>query len=386
MLIRDDGGPAKDVATTRVLADYRALFEASPTPFLVVAPPDWMIVAANDARVEVTGTRREDQVGRPLYEAFPDDPNDPTASGVRNLRASLDRVIATKAADTMAVQRYAVRDASGRFVERWWSPVNAPVLDSEGEVAFVIHRVEDVTEIVRLRGEAEAQDQLLRDQHAVIERLRATEAALRTREQHLRLMVDELNHRVKNTLATVQAIVAQTLRGVGAPEARDAITARLQALSRAHDVITDEHWAGAALREIARLAAEPYLGAEGSRFIIDGPDVTAPPRLAIALALTFHELATNAAKYGALSAPDGRVRIGWSLVSRDGHRFIELEWRETGGPKVSPSGRRGFGTRLIERSLAAEGGGTAELIFHPDGLVCRLCAEIPSPDAGLSGR
>ena len=201
------------------------MFEASPTPLLVIAPPEWIIVAANDARLQVTGTRRDDQIGRALFEAFPDDPDDPAADGVRNLRASLERVLATRAADTMAVQRYAVRDASGQFVERWWTPVNAPVLDARGEVALVIHRVEDVTEIVRLRGEAEAQDQLVRNQQAVIDRLRATEAALREGERRLRLMVNELNHRVKNTLAIVQSLVSHTLRDTDGGDADEAITA-----------------------------------------------------------------------------------------------------------------------------------------------------------------
>ena len=163
--------------------DFRSLFEASPTPFLVVAPPDWTIVAANDARLRITGKSREAQIGRKLFEVFPDNPSDPTADGVRNLTASLERVVARKATDTMAVQRYSVQEADGRFVERWWSPVNSPVLDESGNVVLIIHRVEDVTETVRLRGEAEARDQLARDQQAGIDRLRASEAKLRESEE-----------------------------------------------------------------------------------------------------------------------------------------------------------------------------------------------------------
>jgi PAS domain S-box-containing protein len=163
--------------------DFRALFEASPTPFLVVAPPEWKIVAANDARLRITGKSREAQIGRKLFDVFPDDPNDPTADGVRNLTASLERVVATKATDTMVVQRYSVQEADGSFVERWWSPVNSPVLDKFGNVALIIHRVEDVSETVRLRGEAEAREQLARDQQAGIDRLRASEAKLRESEE-----------------------------------------------------------------------------------------------------------------------------------------------------------------------------------------------------------
>ena len=172
-------------------ADFRVLFEAAPTPLLAIAPPDWTIIAVNHARVQVTGMTREETLGCKLFDVFPDDPNDPHANGVQNLAVSLDRVVATKTADIMAVQRYAVRDAYGRFVERWWSPVNTPVLGDDGEVVLVIHRVEEVTDIVRLRGEAEARDQLARDQQAVIERLRTAEAALRALNADLERQVTE---------------------------------------------------------------------------------------------------------------------------------------------------------------------------------------------------
>ncbi|MGU3358954.1 PAS domain-containing protein [Methylobacterium sp. M6A4_1b] len=163
--------------------DHQALFEAVPTPLLVVSPPHWIVVAANDARLRVTGMSRAAQIGCRLFDLFPDDPADPGADGVRNLTASFERVLATKSPDTMAVQRYAVRDAQGRFQERWWSPVNVPVLGADGEVAFILHRVEEVTETVRLRGEAEAMDRLAQDQQRVIDRLVATEAELRRSEE-----------------------------------------------------------------------------------------------------------------------------------------------------------------------------------------------------------
>jgi PAS domain S-box-containing protein len=171
---------------------YRALFDAAPTPFLVLRPPDWTILAANDARLRITGTTREEQIGRNLFDQFPDDPDDPDADGVRNLAASLGRVLATREADVMPVQRYALRDAEGRFVERWWSPVNTPVLGDDGEVTLVIHRVEEVTELLRLRGEAEARDQLARDQQAVIDRERAAAAALRESQEGNRSLIGKL--------------------------------------------------------------------------------------------------------------------------------------------------------------------------------------------------
>jgi len=169
---------------------FRAIFEATPTPLLLVAPPEWTIVAANDARLRVTGTRREGQIGRKLFDQFPDDPNDPDADGVRNLTASLERVLATRAVDVMAIQRYAVRELNGQFVERWWTPINIPVIGEDGEVSLVIHRVEDVTEAVRLRGEAEARDQLAKDQQLVIDQLRTTAAELRQIEERNRRIIE----------------------------------------------------------------------------------------------------------------------------------------------------------------------------------------------------
>ena len=174
-------------------SDFRALFEAAPTPFLVLAPPDFGIVAVNDAYLRATMTGREAILGRTIFDVFPDDPGDPNPTGARNLRASLERVLATRRADAMAVQRHPIRrpaETGGGFEERWWSPINAPVPGPNGEVALIIHRVEDVTEIVWLRSEGEAQDQLARDQQALIGRLREAEAALRESEERHRLAAD----------------------------------------------------------------------------------------------------------------------------------------------------------------------------------------------------
>jgi len=177
-------------ATPDIEMPFRALFDAAPAPLLVLAPPDWTIVAVNQARLEVTGTTRDGQIGRSLFDLFPDDPEDPEADGVRNLTASFERVVATRAADIMTVQRYAVRGPDGRFVQRWWAPVNSPVLGEDGEVRFIIHRVDEVTELVQLRGEAEAKDRFATEQQAIIDRLRATDGALRQSEERSRRIVE----------------------------------------------------------------------------------------------------------------------------------------------------------------------------------------------------
>lgn len=132
--------------------DYRLLFEESPDVLLVLRPdpPRYTMVAATRARLEVTHTTREQTIGQALFDVFPDNPDDPQATGTRNLRASLEIVLATRAAHTMAVQKYDIRGPDGRFEERYWSPRNVPVLSAYGEVLFILHRVEDVTELVRV--------------------------------------------------------------------------------------------------------------------------------------------------------------------------------------------------------------------------------------------
>jgi PAS domain S-box-containing protein len=197
-------------------------------------------------------------------------------------------------------------------------------------------------------------------------------------EEHLRLMVNELNHRVKNTLATVQSIVVQTLRGEPVSDRlRETLTSRIMALSKAHDVLTDEQWAGADLREIAVQTAAPYRTPSGEeRFVLHGPPVRLPPKTAIAVALAFHELATNAAKYGALS-DGGVVDLSWSVRPASDGRELRIVWRERGGPPVTPPSRSGFGTRLIERSLAADLRGRVVLEYPREGAVCTIEASLP---------
>ena len=205
-----------------------------------------------------------------------------------------------------------------------------------------------------------------------------TERALA--QQRQRLLINELNHRVKNTLATVQSIASQSLRTARTTqEASVAFEERLMALSRAHNVLTRENWQGASLREIVEGAAEPYAG-PGGRFRIEGDNIRLNPQTALALAMALQELATNAVKYGALTDPAGTVEISWSTSSQSPRR-LQLRWAERGGPTVRPPERRGFGSRLIERSLAVDLGGDVRLSFNPDGVVCTVEALLPDEPA-----
>ncbi|EIM29073.1 PAS domain-containing sensor histidine kinase [Microvirga lotononidis] len=199
-------------------------------------------------------------------------------------------------------------------------------------------------------------------------------------EEHRELLINELNHRVKNTLAIVQSMAAQSLRQLD-DESRHKFQAfedRLFALARAHDVLTRENWEGAELREIIDEVVEPYLRQKTKHFEIEGEHLRLIPRTALAIAMAIHELATNAAKYGALSVPSGCVVITWTLAPGAEPRLV-LRWQEKGGPPVTAPTRRGFGTRLIERSLSTDVGGDVQLTYAPTGVVCEM--DIPLIDA-----
>lgn len=193
-------------------------------------------------------------------------------------------------------------------------------------------------------------------------------------EAHQKLLLDELNHRVKNTLATVQAIAMQTLRGADMAH-RDTFIGRLFALSGQHDLLTQDNWEGANLRDVVRRALKPYEETQGSRCKVEGPDIRLAPKRALALGMTFHELATNAAKHGALSTGTGEVRVSWE-IDRD---LLKLRWQETGGPRVSSPERRGFGRRLIERGLSHELSAQVHLQFPPAGVICEWEMSLQKP-------
>ena len=217
----------------------------------------------------------------------------------------------------------------------------------------------------------------LEDLHQGEERLRAGLDNEKRAAEHQRLLIDELNHRVKNTLATVQSISAQTLRTAETKEdARDALERRLLALSRAHDVLTRESWDGADLVEVVEKALEPYQISGESRFYIKGPHVRVTPRMSLALAMALHELATNAVKYGALSNKTGTIEVSWKVRNGAMPPQLTLSWIEVGGPPVVAPRRRGFGSRLIERSLAHDLDGQVEITFAPTGVVCTVDAPV----------
>lgn len=195
-------------------------------------------------------------------------------------------------------------------------------------------------------------------------------------EERRQLLVNELNHRVKNTLATVQSIAAQSFRCESQSRAFAWFEGRLVTLSQAHDLLTRENWEGADLSEIVARASAPLCADDQDRFIFSGPALRVRPKMALSVSMALHELCTNAAKYGALSNETGHVNISWDLVEDQADGRLRLQWEECGGPPVVAPQHKGFGSRLITRGLAHELGAKVQLDYPPSGVVCTIEAPL----------
>jgi two-component sensor histidine kinase len=197
-----------------------------------------------------------------------------------------------------------------------------------------------------------------------------------------KLILEELHHRIKNTLATVSAIASQSLRTATSIEhGQQAIESRLLALGRAHDLLLQARWSNARLAHIVRGAIEPYESKDAARFSISGPEIQIVSGSVIALAMMLNELCTNTTKFGALSVPAGRIEITWTIDETA--KRLHLTWTEKSGPPVQTPTRRSFGTRMIE-TLGKQLSGEARLIYDPNGFVYFLDVPLSSlkpPDA-----
>ncbi|WP_099867396.1 sensor histidine kinase [Pararhizobium haloflavum] len=208
-------------------------------------------------------------------------------------------------------------------------------------------------------------------ERAVAER-RSREERRRVEEQK-ELLVRELSHRVKNTLAVVMSIARRTAKSsLSIADFEGRLVSRLQAMSDAHALLFEANWSDTRLDLVLERILRAHRREGSGAFVMDGPAVTLDPKEALALGMIFHELATNAAKYGALSSPSGQVIIGWSVGGNGESTTVTVEWREEGGPAVVAPKEQGFGTTLIERSVSHELGGTVTFDYAPKGMSCRL--------------
>jgi PAS domain S-box-containing protein len=296
--------------------------------------PDGHFLRVNEAICAITGYSREDLLSSRLFRYTHPEDMDPDREGFRKQVGG--------ELDFYSVEKRFIRKDK-RII--WLSVRSSPVRDADNHLLYVVRVVQDISE-------------------------------RKAAEQRQKLLMDELNHRVKNTLATVQSLASQTARSAHTPAAfREGFEGRLIALSKAHDQLTIHHWESADLRELLSGSLAPYAG--GDRMVLRGEDVVLRPRAVLTLAMAVHELTTNAAKYGALSVPGGRVEIHWRPVrAADDRLMLRIDWAEQGGPPVAEPQRRGFGSKLIEGSIAAELGGSARLAFAPEGLRCEIVIPI----------
>ena len=318
-----------NLSLLRETTELRDLFMQAPGFIAVLTGPNLTFTLVNNAYQQLIGQRPV--IGKPLLQALPE------LEG-QDFVALLQTVMRTR--QPFIGRAMAARLSRGGVEpeERFVDFIYQPILDAAGESVGVFVEGSDVTDRVRA-------------------------------EEQQKLLLDELNHRVKNTLATVQSIAAQTLRTNPEPQTfRDAFEARLMALSATHNLLTASNWRGASLRDVLAVEFQPF---GSDRYVFEGPDVDLSSTEALTLGLLFHELATNAAKYGALSTPQGCVDVEWRVDHHANGPVLTLEWRERNGPAVVSPTRRGFGSRLIERSLKSELGGEATLEFTPAGLRCK---------------
>jgi len=296
--------------------------------------PDWRQLAVVGGRA--VGSLTHGQSLAWSFDLIHPEDREGVADAIRQARASL----------TPYQSQHRVRRGTDGWT--WVSSHAVPIRDDDGTVIEWFGAATDIDERVR-------------------------------HEASLRLLVNELDHRVKNTLAIVQSIVAQTLRTrPDGAQAMPLIESRLQALAATHDVLTREKWSGALVEDIVRVAVGHCRDGEPARFDLQGPRLSLDPRRAVALSMALHELCTNATKYGAMSVPDGRVRVHWASHDHDGQARLVLDWEESGGPPVQAPTRSGFGSRLLQRGLQHDLQGTVTLEFPPEGVRCHIEAPLPA--------
>ena len=304
-------------------ARFRAMADSAPAPVWMTSPEGGMTFA-NEAFADFAGVEAKALTGDAWIGLI--HPDDLPGLAVK-------RAAARKGPNAYGFE---ARFLCGDGMYRWMVANARPQIDADGQFQGYIGMAMDMTET-------------------------------KTAETRQRLLINELNHRVKNTLASIQSIVRQTLRPDETPaHVRERLIDRLLAMSAAHDVLTRESWEGAGLEEVVLQGLAPFVDDQDrDRIAIRGPNLRVGASTALSLALALHELATNAAKYGALSMPDGKVTIVWER-GEDDHAV--LTWTERGGPPVAPPSRQGFGTRLLDRGLSADLGGQPKLSFDIEGV------------------
>jgi PAS domain S-box-containing protein len=327
-------------ARTRAQSHLAAIVSSSPSA-IVSLSPDGIIRSWNAAAKELFGYAPEEVIGRPVQVLSPPD----------SVRLFDDLYAQVRAGETVHADVLR-RHKDGRLID---VSINvAPMYDEAGHLVGISSMSRDISE-------------------------------RKARERHIEFLLRELSHRSKNLLAVVQAVAGQTARHSPSVEAFQASFAdRVQAMSRAQDLLTARNWGGAMIADLVEAQLAPFIETAGARIAMAGPDLQLKPDVVHGVSLALYELATNAAKYGALSVPDGQVAIDWELdAPAAGERRFRMSWRESGGPAVREPDRKGFGHIVINQMVATALRGEVGLDFAPDGVTWTLdapAAAVLSPD------
>ena len=333
----DQPTPTQDhpSAIEALAPDFRAVFDASPQPMLLMAAdaPRFTMLAVNAAHAQAFASTPEALTGWGVLEVFGPAPEAEAAEFRDAIKVSLEAVLATGAPHVMAVRPYAVQPPQGEPVERYWSAINSPLRGPDGAITHIISCVQDVTGEVLERRSEEARTLLMR----------------------------EVDHRARNALAIVQSVVrlttAETLDAY-----REVLDGRVATLARAQTSLAARRWEGAWLSDV--IEAELAALAEPAQYNASGPRLLLPAEHVQALSMVVHELATNASKYGSLSARDGSLAIDWRQESGG---VLRITWSEHAAHLVSPPERQGFGAHLISQ-LSRQLGGEVSYDWRPTGL------------------
>ena len=325
---RDDLGPFVVAADATRMAMVFTNAEEAANP----------IVYANQAFLKLTGWSRDEVLG----ESF----NSLMARGASpDALKEIEKAVAGSHEDDPEIC-YRRKDGS----QFWASLSVSPVKDEQGKIVQHFASLVDLT-------------------------------SFKAEQATCKLLIGELNHRVKNTLATVQSVVRQGLKAATDPAViRESIESRIFALSRSHDILSRENWKGAGLHDLINASLEPFVVTDGrvERFNVEGCNLRLPAKAALAMGIVFHELATNAFKYGAFSNGSGTVSVSWKIESSQSGKRLLLHWREKDGPEVTPPTRKGFGSQVMERGLAHELHGEVHVNYASTGVVCTMNVPLPN--------
>ncbi|MCW2351313.1 MULTISPECIES: sensor histidine kinase [unclassified Sphingobium] len=339
LIQRANAVQARNLDLAEEAGQFKSLFEQAPGFVAILHGPDHEFRMANAAYHKLVGGR--DLLGKRVKDALPE------VSGQRFLNL-LDQVY--RSGKPFIGRRLKVllqNDEGTEVQERYLDFVYQPTVGEGGTVSGVFVQGHDVTDQVES-------------------------------EERQALLMNELNHRVKNTLAIVQGLAMQSFRQMpGSEVPRQTFNARLAALAAAHNLLTTSNWKTAGFIETVRSAAEASIGEDLARVHLDGRDFTIAPQTAVSLSMIIHELCTNAVKYGALSVPEGHIDLSWTIEDEEeDYRLIDLRWEERGGPPVQQPANRGFGSRLIEHGFSTERASGVVIDFRPTGLLCTIKAKL----------